>query len=269
MDVEAGCGSGPVGLQEQTEGCFALRIRRAIRGRRPRRVDGGLRTARTWSRSQACRPDRRLVTRPRASPGGSSGRRAMQRRVIGTRPQHPASTRGGAFDAPVHGRLIRREGDSVRLPGRPQTPARPCGDEPHGVTSTSGYATSWAAAQAHDPAGPHPPLRGSVRSRTRTVGSLASFGAKSHPGTKHYYGTSGNSFVAVVEFRPRLRVWAVTAGGGSGHPARRTSTTRPDATRAVTAGPSISPSRDHGSYRARLHTERVIRLSLVRPNVGH
>ena len=32
------------------------------------------------------------------------------------------------------------------------------------------------------------------------MGSLASFGAKSHPGTKHYYGTSGNSFVAVVEF---------------------------------------------------------------------
>jgi hypothetical protein len=30
------------------------------------------------------------------------------------------------------------------------------------------------------------------------VGSLASFGAKSHPGTKHYYGTSENSFVAVV-----------------------------------------------------------------------
>ena len=31
-------------------------------------------------------------------------------------------------------------------------------------------------------------------------GSLASFGAKRYPGTKRYYGTSGNSFVAVVEF---------------------------------------------------------------------
>ncbi|MFI2414816.1 penicillin acylase family protein [Streptomyces sp. NPDC018947] len=49
-------------------------------------------------------------------------------------------------------------------------------------------------------------------------GSLASFGAKSYPGTKRYYGTSGNSFVAVVEFGPRVRAWAVTAGGVSGHP---------------------------------------------------
>ncbi|AXK31867.1 penicillin acylase family protein [Streptomyces armeniacus] len=49
-------------------------------------------------------------------------------------------------------------------------------------------------------------------------GSLASFGAKAYPGTKRYYGTSGNSFVAVVEFGPRLRAWAVTAGGVSGDP---------------------------------------------------
>ncbi|MEV1328439.1 penicillin acylase family protein [Micromonospora costi] len=49
-------------------------------------------------------------------------------------------------------------------------------------------------------------------------GSLASFGARRYPGTKRYYGTSGNSFVAVVEFGPRLRAWAVTAGGASGHP---------------------------------------------------
>ena len=50
-------------------------------------------------------------------------------------------------------------------------------------------------------------------------GSLASFGAKRWPGTKNYYGTSGNSFVAVVEFGPRVRAWAVTAGGASGDPA--------------------------------------------------
>lgn len=47
-------------------------------------------------------------------------------------------------------------------------------------------------------------------------GSLASFGARRWPGTKNYYGTSGNSFVAVVEFGPRVRAWAVTAGGASG-----------------------------------------------------
>ena len=49
-------------------------------------------------------------------------------------------------------------------------------------------------------------------------GSLASFGAKAWPGTKRYYGTSGNSFVAVVEFGPRVRAMAVTAGGESGDP---------------------------------------------------
>jgi acyl-homoserine-lactone acylase len=49
-------------------------------------------------------------------------------------------------------------------------------------------------------------------------GSLASFGAKRWPGTKRYYGTSGNSFVATVEFGPKVKAWAVTAGGESGHP---------------------------------------------------
>ena len=49
-------------------------------------------------------------------------------------------------------------------------------------------------------------------------GTLASFGAKPYPNTKKYYGTSGNSFVALVEFAPHLRAWAVTAGGESGDP---------------------------------------------------
>ncbi|MDB5478967.1 MAG: penicillin amidase [Caulobacteraceae bacterium] len=52
-------------------------------------------------------------------------------------------------------------------------------------------------------------------------GSLASFGAKRYPGTKRDYGTNGNSFVAVVEFGPRVRAVAVTAGGESGDPASR------------------------------------------------
>ena len=52
-------------------------------------------------------------------------------------------------------------------------------------------------------------------------GSLASFGAKAYPGTRRWYGTSGNSFVAVVEFGPRVRAWAVTAGGESGDPRSR------------------------------------------------
>ena len=56
-------------------------------------------------------------------------------------------------------------------------------------------------------------------------GSLASSSAnaspatKGGPGTKNWYGTSGNSFVAVVEFGPRVEAWAITAGGESGDPA--------------------------------------------------
>lgn len=49
-------------------------------------------------------------------------------------------------------------------------------------------------------------------------GSLASFGARAYPGTKKWYGTSGNSFVAAVEFGPKIHARAVTAGGESGHP---------------------------------------------------
>jgi acyl-homoserine lactone acylase PvdQ len=49
-------------------------------------------------------------------------------------------------------------------------------------------------------------------------GSLASFGARPYPGTKEWYGTSGNSFVAVVEFGDKIRAKAVTAGGESGNP---------------------------------------------------
>ena len=49
-------------------------------------------------------------------------------------------------------------------------------------------------------------------------GSLASFGARTYDGTKKMYGTSGNSFVAVVEFGDTVRARAVTAGGESGDP---------------------------------------------------
>ncbi|MGH7594374.1 MAG: penicillin acylase family protein, partial [Gemmatimonadales bacterium] len=52
-----------------------------------------------------------------------------------------------------------------------------------------------------------------------TWGSLASFGARPYPNTRKWYGTSGNSFVAVVEFGDSVRARAVTAGGESGDPA--------------------------------------------------
>ncbi|MGH7604339.1 MAG: penicillin acylase family protein, partial [Gemmatimonadaceae bacterium] len=49
-------------------------------------------------------------------------------------------------------------------------------------------------------------------------GSLASFAAHQYPGTKKWYGTSGNSFVAVIEFGDSVRARAITAGGESGNP---------------------------------------------------
>jgi acyl-homoserine-lactone acylase len=48
-------------------------------------------------------------------------------------------------------------------------------------------------------------------------GSLASFGARPYPGTKKWYGSYGNSFVAAVEFGDSVHAMAVTAGGASGH----------------------------------------------------
>jgi acyl-homoserine-lactone acylase len=68
--------------------------------------------------------------------------------------------------------------------------------------------------QPFNDAGPSLPV-GFTSSRW---GSLASFGARTWPGTKKLYGTSGNSFVAVVEFGDSVRARAITAGGESGHP---------------------------------------------------
>jgi len=47
-------------------------------------------------------------------------------------------------------------------------------------------------------------------------GSLAAFGAKRYPGTRSYYGTVGNSFIAAVDFGPKVEAWAISAGGESG-----------------------------------------------------
>jgi acyl-homoserine-lactone acylase len=49
-------------------------------------------------------------------------------------------------------------------------------------------------------------------------GSLASFSARRYEGTDKYYGTSGNSFVAIVEFGDKVSARAVSTGGESGDP---------------------------------------------------
>ncbi len=49
-------------------------------------------------------------------------------------------------------------------------------------------------------------------------GSLAAFGARTGATEKKLYGVKGNSFVAVVEFGPRVRARAIMAGGASADP---------------------------------------------------
>ena len=49
-------------------------------------------------------------------------------------------------------------------------------------------------------------------------GALASFGARKYKGTNRIYGTSGNSFVAVVEFGEKVKAKSLLAGGQSGDP---------------------------------------------------
>jgi acyl-homoserine-lactone acylase len=71
-----------------------------------------------------------------------------------------------------------------------------------------------AIVQRFDDAGPSIP----VPFTSAQWGSLASFGARRYPDTRKYYGSSGNSFVAVVEFGERVHARAVTAGGERGDP---------------------------------------------------
>jgi acyl-homoserine-lactone acylase len=72
-------------------------------------------------------------------------------------------------------------------------------------------------APSFDDAGPSIP----VGFTSSQWGSLASFGARAYPGTKKWYGTSGNSFVAVVEFGETVKARAATAGGENGNPASK------------------------------------------------
>lgn len=68
--------------------------------------------------------------------------------------------------------------------------------------------------ETHDDAAPSLPI-GLAPS---AWGSLAAFGTANGTGTKRIYGNRGNSFVAVVEFGPRLRAKSILAGGVSGDP---------------------------------------------------
>jgi acyl-homoserine-lactone acylase len=69
--------------------------------------------------------------------------------------------------------------------------------------------------QPHDDTKPSLP----VAFPSATWGSLASFGQTGARTTKRIYGNRGNSFVAAVEFGPRVRAKSILAGGVNGDPA--------------------------------------------------
>ncbi|KAB7644982.1 acylase [Polymorphobacter fuscus] len=74
---------------------------------------------------------------------------------------------------------------------------------------------SGAITQAFDDAQPSLP----VGFTSGNFGSLAAFSVERQPGQRCFYGSTGNSFVAAVEFGPQVRAWAVSVGGQSGDPA--------------------------------------------------
>jgi acyl-homoserine lactone acylase PvdQ len=73
---------------------------------------------------------------------------------------------------------------------------------------------SGAIELRYDDAAPSLP----VGMATSRWGALADFGAERRDGTKRIYGDNGNSFVAVVEFGPRVEARTILVGGQSNEP---------------------------------------------------
>ena len=126
-----------------------------------------------------------------------------------------------AFEAnmPLFGWLAERTADADRLAALGDALAKMSAD--HG-----GWRVPWgrinrfqrldgAIEQRFDDHGPSVP----VPFTSGNFGSLAAFGVERQAGQRCFYGTSGNSFVAMVEFGPVLRAWSHSAGGQSGDPA--------------------------------------------------
>jgi acyl-homoserine-lactone acylase len=76
---------------------------------------------------------------------------------------------------------------------------------------------SGAVDQQYDDSKPSYP----VAFTSANWGSLASFGMVAKQKTKRIYGDRGNSFVAAVEFGPRVRAKSILAGGQSSNPASK------------------------------------------------
>jgi acyl-homoserine lactone acylase PvdQ len=124
--------------------------------------------------------------------------------------------RGAAMSAETY--VIDRATDGERLQSLVAAKTKLVGDfgtwrTPWGVINRFQRITDDIAPKFDD-AGPSIP----VPFTSSRWGSLASFAARAYPGTKKWYGTSGNSFVAVIEFGDSVRARAITAGGESGNP---------------------------------------------------
>lgn len=76
---------------------------------------------------------------------------------------------------------------------------------------------SGAVEQEYDDSRPSYP----VGFASASWGALAAFGMVAPQKTKRIYGDRGNSFVAAVEFGPRLRAKSILAGGQSSNPASK------------------------------------------------
>jgi acyl-homoserine-lactone acylase len=127
-----------------------------------------------------------------------------------------AKARGAAMSAETY--VIDRATDGERLQSLAAAKTKLANDfgtwrTPWGVINRFQRITDDIAPKFDDSASSIP-----VPFTSSRWGSLASFAAHAYPGTKKWYGTSGNSFVAVVEFGDSVRARAITAGGESGNP---------------------------------------------------
>ena len=142
-------------------------------------------------------------------------------------------------------RSLRRLPDAVGSADARISAAGTC----RGARSTASSATTAPSSSPSTMRTEHPRCRSPPPAGARSPRS----GPRAYPGTKRWYGTSGNSFVAVVEFGPRVRALAVTAGGESGHPESPHFNDQAAALRRWRSAPGLLLSRGpRGPHRAQL-----------------
>jgi acyl-homoserine-lactone acylase len=163
---------------------------------------------RSGAAARQAQESRDSVPSPTASPATPPARQEAQARTGA-----PAQR-----TLPVHEYLASPGAARVRLEALAQAAAR--------LTRDFGtWRTPWGEinrfqrltgdiVQPHDDAKPSLP----VPFGSATWGSLAAYGQTGPRTTKRIYGNRGNSFVAAVEFGPRVRAKSVLAGGVSGDP---------------------------------------------------